>query len=71
MKASPFLVPFSAARIRMNATSVIGSRVIASPMIIRLSTTSTPPSRPAANALGALPRPRAPPEAGVTPAGAG
>src|ERR1022692_3139442 len=39
MKASPFLVPFSAARIRMNATIVTGSKVIASPMIIRSSTT--------------------------------
>jgi hypothetical protein len=43
-------VPLSAASIKMNATSVIGSKVIASPMITRSSTICIPSSRCAANA---------------------
>ena len=39
MNASPFQMPPLAASRRMNATSVIGSSVIASPMITRSSTT--------------------------------
>jgi hypothetical protein len=42
MNPSPFRTPRLAPRIRMKATSVIGSRVIASPMIRRLSTTRVP-----------------------------
>ena len=38
MKAAPFLVPPFASRIRMNAVSGMGSRVIASPMMIRSMT---------------------------------
>src|ERR1700730_10013286 len=40
--ARPFLVPFSALRIRMKAVSGKGSRVIASPMSRRSSTTCPP-----------------------------
>ena len=42
MKASPFQTPRSVARMRMNATSVIGSSVMASPMITRSRTTRAP-----------------------------
>ena len=46
MNARPFQMPFSALSTRMKAVSGNGSRVIASPMSSRLSTTPPPPLTP-------------------------
>ena len=43
MKASPFRLPFSAPRSRMNTVTGNGSRVMPSPMSRRSSTTLSPP----------------------------